>query len=36
MLASDADIEKITKTQSIAQLIANTKELQEHIVQNLE
>jgi hypothetical protein len=36
MLASDADIEKITKTQSIPQLIANTKELQEHIVQNLE
>jgi hypothetical protein len=35
MLASDADIEKITKTQSIPQLIANTKELQEHILQNL-
>ena len=35
MLASDADIEKITKTQSIPQLIANTKELQEHVDNNV-
>ena len=35
MLASDADIEKITKTQSIPQLIANTKELQEHVDKNV-
>lgn len=35
MLASDADIEKLTQTQSIAQLIANTKELQEHVATNV-